>query len=261
MLFVYLNLIGLLLAYSKSTSTFKGIDDILKPQIHGFLRKETISLKNSDSLESGYLIIKRFSDDSCNQEEIIGQQIFALNSCNSLAHEHYYVEFFVATDGANDKDDYLQLQVYSDSSCVHPLGTPTVGSIPVNQCKENTFLSIVKELSPLPSDSVTFKTYRDQTSCKSNSYTPGSFIQGNNFRSGICNKGQFSDFLIDSCDISGSVVKGSSFLSTDGSCTGESSQFSFTSSDSCISNDPKLTEIGFFGFLGFTNFVCASPFA
>jgi hypothetical protein len=261
-LFLSLNLAGLLLGSSKSPLMFKGIDDILKPQFHGFLRKETISSKNSDSLESGYLMIERFSDDSCNQNELLGHQIFSLSSCNSLALEHYYVEFFLATDHSGKSEDYLQLQVYSDSTCLHPLGTPTVSNIPTNQCSKNTLLSIVREPSPVPPNTVTFTTYRDEESCNTNSYTLGSFIQGSNFHSGICNRGQLTDFIIDSCDVTGSIVKGLSFVSTDGTCSGDSTPFSFSSaSDSCVSNSTKQTEIGFFEFLGFTNFICGSPLA
>jgi hypothetical protein len=244
---------------SASFTLFSGIDNLLKPRSH-YLRKESISFKLKESATSGYVQVQRFSNGMCSAGTVIGEQFFKINTCNPLPHGQYFAKFVLSNDGSvsSKQKNYLQIEVFSDSSCLRPIGIPTMSNFPLNQCEESTFLSIVNEVIPSSDKDIIVITYRDQGSCKSNSLTSENLIQGNTFQPGVCNEGQLGDFMIDSCNLDGKVVKGLSFLSTDGSCSGISSKFSFSTSQSCGSDEVKMTDVGFFRFSGFSNFICSA---
>jgi hypothetical protein len=260
MTMIFILLISLMLTVcSASISLFSGIDNLLKPQPH-YLRKERVPLKPAGgSLDAGYLKVQRFSDDRCSNGALVGQQFFKISTCSSLPHGQYFAKFITANEGSsNSKLNLgLEIQVFRDSSCHVPLGVPSTSNFPMNQCRERTLLSVVKEVTPSTEKEIIVTTYNSQASCKTNALTSESLIQVNTFQPGVCNEGQLGDFMVDSCNPDGSVVKGLSFLSTDGSCSGISSRFSFPSSQSCSSDDIKITDVGFFRFSGFSNFICS----
>ena len=237
---VYLNAVE---AYPK----FKGIEASLMPK-RNFLRQEALEVEPGSEANSVIQLNYYLDKDCLNLAE---SQLFSLNQCGSVSNE-YFMKFHLGTN----KNNYIfaQSQLFHDSQCLQPVGVESSISSPISKCVNNRIINVLNDLGELPKSKpkVMFALYDNEQHCTENDITKG-LLQANLFSTGKCIPTSEGDYYFDNC--ADNIIKGHSFTSTDGSCSGLSEPFTFTPTN-CKSNNETISDYDHFGFIGHLTMKC-----
>jgi hypothetical protein len=242
---------------------FKGIKPYVVPE------KDHLEQGNFSDISrtsSNFVQVTHYTDDQCHVPQL--DQIFALNVCGPALSEGNYMKFTVITE-ANEKHDFLQMKLYSDVNCSIAITNEIEmkSALLLGDCAENTVLQLVEDkalqehpLYSAKSGEVVFVgIYETEKSCGQSSHRNfqshhRGLLQGNYFPKKQCIQGKENDFLLDGCFEND--VFGTSFASSDGSCTGESNRFGLSANFTCDKSTDNISEKDFLGYSGFMQAKC-----
>ena len=203
--------------------------------------------QNQNTVKSeSYLRISYYSDDGCHNE--IESAVFILNKC-ALSSKGYFMKFNIG------KNNEMEFQIYHDNQCLKPIDLYPINSN-LSKCENRRFISPIRDITELrkSKQKIMFNVYDGEETCHKSEISRG-LLQAKYFPERTCLQTIAGDHYFSEC--MKDTVRGHYYLSNDGSCSGSSHAFIFSSSDSCsIQKGSDLYESEFFGFQGHHNIRC-----